>query len=79
MESATLEQKGQRAKLIGDAIGRPYLNVIRMHMLIFFFAFSHLLKLDSFLVYAVVYFVYFFPWSEIKKLRETTKRVDETV
>jgi len=46
----------------GNAIMRPYKNVIRMHLLIFFFAFIHLAKLDGFLVYAVVYAVYFFPW-----------------
>ena len=42
---------------------RPYVNVVRMHLLIFFFAISHALKIDSFAVYVVVYAVYFFPWS----------------
>ncbi|HKB56248.1 MAG TPA: DUF6498-containing protein [Lacunisphaera sp.] len=45
----------------------PYRNVVRMHMLIFFFAFAHFAKLDNFLVYAVVYAVYFFPWSLLKR------------
>lgn len=54
---------------LGDAMGRPYINVVRMHLLIFFFAFCHFLKVDSFLVYAVVYSVYFFPWREIKNLK----------
>ena len=40
----------------------PYRNVVRMHGLIFFFAFAHFAHLDSFIVYAVVYGVYFFPW-----------------
>jgi len=40
----------------------PYKNVVRLHLLIFFFAFAHFAKLDSFLVYVVVYAVYFFPW-----------------
>lgn len=69
IEETAVDQKGKRGELIGDAMGRPYINVIRMHMLIFFFAFSHAIKLDSFLVYAIVYLAYFFPWSEIKKLR----------
>lgn len=60
-------EKGGRS--IGDVMKRPYLNVMRMHFLIFFFAFCHMLKLDSFVVYAVVYSVYFFPWGEIKALR----------
>ena len=40
----------------------PYRNVVRLHLLIFFFAFAHFAKLDSFRVYVVVYAVYFFPW-----------------
>lgn len=50
----------------GNFMGRPYANVVRMHLLIFFFVFAHALKLDSFLVYATVYTVYFFPWQELK-------------
>jgi hypothetical protein len=40
----------------------PYQKVVRMHLLIFFFAFAHFAGLDNFAVYAVVYAVYFFPW-----------------
>jgi hypothetical protein len=47
----------------------PYKNVIRMHLLIFFFAFCHFMKVDTFLVYAVVYSVYFFPWSTLRSFR----------
>ena len=39
-----------------------YKNVIRLHLLIFFFAFASFMKLENFAVYAVVYAVYFFPW-----------------
>ena len=45
----------------------PYRNVIRLHLLIFFFAFAHFARLDNFPVYAVVYAVYFFPWRLLKK------------
>jgi hypothetical protein len=69
--------EGAKAGGIGAAMGRPYVNVVRMHLLIFFFAFAHTLKLDSFIVYAVVYFVYFFPWREIRNLKNQTK--DSTV
>jgi hypothetical protein len=41
--------------------------VVRLHLLIFFFAAAHFLKLESFLVYAVVYAVYFFPWRLVKR------------
>ena len=51
----------------GDQMMGPYKNVIRLHLLIFFFAFASFAKLESFLVYAVVYAVYFFPWRLVKK------------
>ncbi|MBL8751888.1 MAG: hypothetical protein JNK15_01200 [Planctomycetes bacterium] len=44
-----------------DPMG-PYKNVIRMHLLIFFFFATFLLGIDSFAVYVVVYAVYFWPW-----------------
>jgi len=52
---------------LGAAMMRPYVNVIRMHLLIFFFAGCWILKLDNFLIYAVVFSVYFFPWSELRR------------
>jgi hypothetical protein len=70
------ERKGKKSHPVGDAMSRPYINVVRMHLLIFFFAFAHFLKVDSFLVYVVVSFVYFFPWREIKALRTPSKPVD---
>lgn len=45
----------------------PYKNVIRMHLLIFFFAFSSFLHVAGFWIYAVVYAVYFFPWRLLRK------------
>jgi hypothetical protein len=56
---------------LGSAMFRPYINVVRMHLLIFFFAFCYVLKIHSFIIYAAVYFVYFFPWSEIRKLKRS--------
>ena len=58
---------------VNGAMSRPYLNVIRMHLLIFFFAFCHFMSLESFAVYAVVYSVYFFPWAEFKRLLKDRK------
>ena len=54
-----------------DLFARPYLNVVRMHLLIFFFAGCHALKIESFFVYAVVYAVYFFPWSLVLAIRKS--------
>lgn len=42
-------------------MAQPYKNVIRMHLLLFFFAGAAALKFDSFLIYTVVLLVYFFP------------------
>jgi hypothetical protein len=58
---------GPAAKRFGDDFMRPYKNVVRMHLLIFFFAFAHFARLENFFVYAVVYAVYFFPWRLVKR------------
>jgi hypothetical protein len=54
-------------KMGSDLMVGPYINVIRMHLLIFFFAAAYFMKIDSFAIYAVVYAVYFFPWREFKR------------
>jgi hypothetical protein len=53
-------------KAKGDAMWQPYKNVVRMHLLIFFFFVAHVAKFENFLVYAVVYAAYFFPWRMIR-------------
>lgn len=57
----------QRQGGTGGGLMAPYKNVVRLHLLIFFFAAAHFAKLDSFIVYAVVYAVYFFPWRLVKR------------
>jgi hypothetical protein len=53
---------------IGGLLTEPYRNVVRMHMLIFFFVFAHFFAgLENFAVYAVVYAVYFFPWRLVRR------------
>jgi len=64
-----------RPKNVPDPFFAPYKNVIRMHLLIFFFAFAHLFRLDSFVTYAVVYAVYFFPWHAFRKPVPSTAEV----
>jgi hypothetical protein len=56
----------------GGAFAEPYRNVLRMHGLIFFFFFAHFAHLENFIVYAVVYAVYFFPWRLVRRERATT-------
>ncbi len=64
VKAADIDARKARNALSSPAssVAGPYKNVVRLHLLIFFFAGAHFLKLDSFLVYAVVYAVYFFPW-----------------
>jgi hypothetical protein len=52
---------------VPDPFFAAYKNVVRLHLLIFFFAFAHLLNFDNFLVYALVYAVYFFPWHAVRQ------------
>lgn len=52
----------RKARYGGATMMKPYVNVVRLHLLIFFFAFAHFMKWESIAVYAVVYAVYFFPW-----------------
>ena len=40
----------------------PYASVIRLHLLLFFFAAMYFVGLDGIVVYAIVYTVYFWPW-----------------
>ena len=55
-----------------NGLAAPYKNVIRLHLLIFFFASAYFLGLPAFLIYAVVYAVYFFPWGAWRKNRPDT-------
>lgn len=54
--------EARKARDGGLLMMKPYLNVVRLHLLIFFFAFAHFLRWENLAVYAVVYAVYFFPW-----------------
>lgn len=57
----------RKARDGGAALVKPYANVVRLHVLIFFFAFAHLMKWENFAVYAVVYAAYFLPWRLLRK------------
>jgi hypothetical protein len=64
--AAIAARKAANAEKGGGLFFAPYRNVMRMHLLIFFFAVAHFAGLDTFAVYAVVYAVYFFPWRELR-------------
>ena len=62
VQAADIAARKARQALGWAGVMTPYKNVIRMHLLIFFFAAAHFLKLENFAVYTVVYALYFFPW-----------------
>lgn len=45
----------------------PYTNVVRMHLLIFFFGYANAMDLDHLLVFTVVYVLYFLPVRIVKR------------
>jgi hypothetical protein len=65
--AAIAMRKAANARKPGSGFAEPYRNVMRMHFLIFFFAFAHFAHVENFGVYAVVYTVYFFPWRLVRR------------
>jgi hypothetical protein len=61
------------SSLAGNAFGKPYANVIRMHFLIFVFAGLHAAGLSGYAIYPVLVF-YFFPWGEVMGRIKRKKR-----
>ncbi len=69
VKGTDIEARKARQSYGAAQMWRPYINVVRMHLLIFFFAFAQFTDIGSFTVYAVAYAAYFFPW---RLLRPTT-------
>jgi len=59
----------------GPHMGLPYVNVVRMHLMIFVFAALYALRLQSYAVYPVLFF-YFFPFGPIVKVIFPRKKRD---
>lgn len=62
VKAADIAARKARQRFGSGSLFAPYKNVIRMHLLIFFFVAAHALKWEHFAVYVVVYAAYFFPW-----------------
>jgi hypothetical protein len=60
----SLVKKGKTSQAFFVA---PYANVVRLHLLIFFFGFAHWAQLENFAVYAGIYVAYFFPWRLLRR------------
>lgn len=57
-----IEARKARQSYGNEVLARPYLNVARMHLLIFAFAAVHFVQVESFAAYVTAYALYFFPW-----------------
>lgn len=75
-DTAVTPEAIRARKARGDSMMLPYKNVIRMHLLIFFFAAAHFARIDNFAVYAVVSAVYFFPWRRLHGSSATPAKSD---
>jgi hypothetical protein len=57
----------------------PYLQVMRMHFVIILFGAVHAARRESFLVFAIIYAVYFFPWRLVRdRMRARTPTPSES-
>jgi hypothetical protein len=65
--AAAAGSKAGKPSRVQSLVWAPYRSVARMHVLIFFFFFAHFARLDNFVVYAVVYAAYFFPWRLVRR------------
>ncbi len=62
------EKQEGKSGCLGDPFIGPYKNVVKMHLLIFLFMGVQFIGLqEHFIIYAVVYSVYFFPWSMFRR------------
>jgi len=61
--------EGDRKFQMQSAMSRPYINVIRMHLLIFVFAGLQAAKLSQYAILPVLLF-YFFPWRVFNRHRQ---------
>jgi hypothetical protein len=65
--TAAADSRPAKPSRVQSLVWAPYRSVARMHVLIFFFFFAHFARLDNFVVYAVVYAAYFFPWRLVRR------------
>jgi len=54
-------------EMAGSRVTGPYLQVMRMHVVIIAFSALHAAQRESFAGYAVIYALYFFPWRVLRR------------
>jgi hypothetical protein len=74
-DSALAEQPGTRDRwdeMAESRVTGPYLQVMRMHVVIIAFGAVHAARRESFAVFAVIYALYFFPWRLLRRSARAT-------
>ena len=61
------ESRSRRDEMEESRVTGPYLQVMRMHVVIIAFGAVHAARRESFAVFAVIYALYFFPWRLLRR------------
>ena len=61
------QQRGNWDEMAESRVFGPYLQVMRMHVVIIAFSALHAARRESFAVFAAVYALYFFPWRLLRR------------
>lgn len=62
------DENKDRVRRLILSLMRPFLNLLRMHIIIILLIILYFCNLNNFIVYVVVYIIYFFPWVTVFKL-----------
>ena len=57
-------------EMSASRVSGPYLQVMRMHVVIIAFGALHAVQRESFTAFAVIFALYFFPWRLVRRSRE---------
>lgn len=66
-------RKNATHKLDNSMMFYPYKNVIKMHIILIVFGMVFALGIESFIMTAIIYFIYFAPIKELKQVLQTIK------
>jgi len=67
MALESTEARGKWDEMAESRVFGPYLQVMRMHVVIIAFSALHAARRESFAVFAAVYALYFFPWRLLRR------------
>jgi hypothetical protein len=83
-EHASVSERGAMGtrsrwdEMAESRVSGPYLQVMRMHVVIIAFGAVHAARRESFAVFAVIYALYFFPWRLLRRRRVADTTISST-